>query len=60
VVNKINADVNHVVQKPEIRNRFLAMGMVPVSGPPDALRDYLQIEIKRWSQVIVDAGVKPE
>jgi tripartite-type tricarboxylate transporter receptor subunit TctC len=55
IFRKINADVNQMVQKPEIRNRFLLMGMVPFTGAPQAT-----LEIKRWSQVIVDAGVKPE
>jgi tripartite-type tricarboxylate transporter receptor subunit TctC len=60
IIRKINADVNHLVQKPEIRNRFLSMGMVPFTGAPQATHDYLVLEIKRWSQVIVDAGVRPE
>jgi tripartite-type tricarboxylate transporter receptor subunit TctC len=60
IIRKINADVNQMVQKPEIRNRFLLMGMVPFTGAPQATHDYLVLEIKRWSQVIVDAGVKPE
>jgi tripartite-type tricarboxylate transporter receptor subunit TctC len=60
IIRKINADVNPLVQKPEIRNRFLSMGMVPFTGAPQATHDYLVLEIKRWSQVIVDAGVRPE
>jgi hypothetical protein len=49
-----------MVQKPKIRNRFLSMGMVPFTGAPQATHDYLVLEIKRGSQVIVDAGVKAE
>ncbi|MEQ1772272.1 MAG: tripartite tricarboxylate transporter substrate binding protein [Burkholderiales bacterium] len=60
IIQKINGDINRILQKPEVRSRFLAMGMVPHIGPPEALRDYLDAEIKRWSKVIVDAGVKPE
>ncbi len=60
IINKINGDINHILQKPEVRKRFLAIGMVPAGGPPAVLRDYLAEEIKRWGKVIADVGVKPE
>ena len=52
--------INRLLRKPEVRARFLAMGMVTVGGAPDVLRDYLAEEIKRWGKVIADTGVKPE
>ena len=60
IIQKINGDINRILQKPDVRSRFLALGMVPFIGPPEALRDYLDAEIKRWSKVMIDAGVKPE
>ena len=60
LIQKINGDINRILQKPDVRSRFLAMGMVPVGGAPEALRDYLDAEIKRWGKVIVEAGVKAE
>ena len=60
IVKKISGDINQILQKPDVRSRFLAMGMVPFIGPPQALRDYLDLEIKRWGKVIADAGIKPE
>ena len=52
--------INRLLRKPEVRARFLAMGMVTVGGAPEVLRDYLAEEIKRWGKVIADTGVKPE
>ena len=60
IVRKINSDINRVLQKPEVRTRFLSMGMVPVGGAPEVLRDYLAEEIRRWGKVITDTGVKAE
>ena len=60
LIQKINGDINRILQKPDVRSRFLAMGMVPVGGAPEALRVYLDAEIKRWGKVIVEAGVKTE
>ena len=42
------------------QSRFLALGMIPVGGTPEVLRDYLAVEIKRWSKVIADTGVRAE
>jgi tripartite-type tricarboxylate transporter receptor subunit TctC len=60
IIHRINADINRILQKPEVRARFLAMGMVPAGGAPAALRDYLTAEIARWGKVIADVGVKAE
>jgi tripartite-type tricarboxylate transporter receptor subunit TctC len=60
IIQKINGDIHRILQKPEVRSRFLSMGMVPVGGGPEVLRDYLAAEIARWGKVIADAGVKPE
>ncbi len=60
LIQKINADINRILQMPEVRSRFLALGMIPAGGTPEVLRDYLAVEIKRWSKVIADTGVRAE
>ena len=60
VINQINADINRILQQPEVRERFLATGNVPLGGTPDALGDYLKIEIARWAKVIKEGRVSAE
>lgn len=60
IIQKINGDIHRVLQKPDVKNRFLTLGMIPVGGPPSVLRDYLDAEIKRWGKVIADTGVTAE
>ena len=60
LIQKINADINRILQMPEVRSRLLALGMIPAGGTPEVLRDYLAVEIKRWSKVIADTGVRAE
>lgn len=43
-----------------MRELFIANGMFPSGGSTEALRDYLRIEIERWSKLINQAGIKPE
>ncbi len=60
IVNQVNSEINRLLRQPEVRERFLTAGMMPVGGPPDVLTKYLKIEIVRWAKVIQEAGVKPE
>lgn len=60
IVNRINAEVNRLLQQPEVRERFLALGVAPLTGKPEALGDYLKFEVARWGKVIKEAGIKLE
>ena len=60
VINKINAEINRILQQPDVRERLLTLGVVPLSGTPEALGDYLQFEITRWAKLIREAGIKAE
>jgi tripartite-type tricarboxylate transporter receptor subunit TctC len=60
IVNQLNAEINRSVQQPEVRERFLSIGLVPVGGTPAALGDYLKSEIARWVKVAKEAGIKLE
>jgi tripartite-type tricarboxylate transporter receptor subunit TctC len=60
IVDQINGEINRLLQRAEVRERFLAAGMVPLGGPPERLAEYLKLEVVRWAKVILEAGVKPE
>jgi len=60
VINKINAEINRILQQPDVRERLLTLGVIPLSGTPEALGDYLQFEITRWAKLIREAGIKAE
>ena len=60
VVNQLNAVINRMVQQPEVRERFLNLGLVPIGGTPAVPGDYLKSEIARWAKVIKEAGIKLE
>ncbi len=60
IVNKLNAEINRILQQSDTRTRFLGLGVEPMSGSPEALGDYLQFEIKRWAKLIKDADIRAE
>jgi len=60
IVDRINAEVNRALEQPQVRERFLALGVAPLSGTPEALGAYLKFEIDRWAKLIKQAGIKLE
>jgi tripartite-type tricarboxylate transporter receptor subunit TctC len=60
IVNKLNAEINAAMQQAEVRDRLLAQGAEPLTGPPDALRKLLAREREVWGKVIREAGIKPD
>lgn len=61
VVAKLAADINAAVQTPALSARLRELGFDPVTDSnPEAFRQFLRAESKRWKKLIADAGVKPE
>ncbi len=60
IVSKLSKAVNDVVQSPEIKARFIELGIIPVGSNPAETTTFLKDEIKKWGQVIKTANVKAE
>lgn len=60
IIGKVNADINSVLRQPEMKERFLALGVTPIISTPDSLAAYLDSEIARWGKIIRDLDIKPE
>jgi tripartite-type tricarboxylate transporter receptor subunit TctC len=58
IVNKLHAEVKDLVETPEIQQRLVTLGLIPVSSPPpDELQLFVQSEIMRWGEIIQQAGI---
>ncbi len=58
IIDRLNAEINRMVQQPDTKERFRSVGLVAVGGTPAALGEYLKSEIARWTKVVKDAGIK--
>ncbi len=52
VVAKMNAEINHLLTLPEVKEAMAKQGVDPVGGKPERLDTLLRSEIKLWSQVV--------
>ncbi len=48
IIDKINRDLQTVIDKPDMRERELALGYRFIGGPPERLGDYLKSETAKW------------
>jgi tripartite-type tricarboxylate transporter receptor subunit TctC len=60
IVNKLNAEINRILQLPDVRDRLGALGAEITGGTPREMADHIQREIPKWAKVIKDAGVRVE
>jgi tripartite-type tricarboxylate transporter receptor subunit TctC len=60
IIKQLNAAIAGAMQQPDVRDRLLAQGAEPLSGPPDDLKKLLAREREVWGKVIREAGIKPD
>jgi tripartite-type tricarboxylate transporter receptor subunit TctC len=58
VIDKLNSELNRMLQAGDVRERFQALGVSALGGTPEVLGKYLAFETTRWARLIRDTGVK--
>ena len=58
IVNKLNAEVQRIMQLPEVRDRALAAGAEPAAGTPEEFAAFIRTEIPKWAEVVKVSGAK--
>lgn len=60
VIRTLNAEIAGAMRESDVRERLLAQGAEPLSGPLDDLHRLLAHEREVWGRVIREARIKPE
>ena len=60
IVAKLNADVNRVLQLPEVKEKFAALGAESLPMTPDQFALHLRAEIARFARAIRESGATAE
>ncbi len=58
VVRRLNAEINRVLQAPEVRERLAAMGAEPTGGSAGQFAATIRADTARWAKVVADAGIR--
>jgi tripartite-type tricarboxylate transporter receptor subunit TctC len=60
LVNKLNAVVRDVLQRPDVVEKLLVLGAETRITTPRAAQDFLASEVARWTKVIRDEKIPPQ
>ena len=60
IVDRLNAEINRMLQLADVRERLATLGAEIVGGTPKEFADHIQREIPKWAKVIKIAGVQVE
>ena len=60
IVKRLNEEIVRVLERAEVKEKFLASGVEPVGSTPQLLASTIKSEIARMGKVIKDAGIRGE
>ncbi len=60
IVRKLNAEINRVLQMPEVRERLTALGAEATGGTSEQFAQVIRADTARWAKVVADAGIRIE
>ena len=60
IIDKLNRVLTTFISRPETQDKMNALAISPWTSTPDELAQFIPAEIKKWAQVVKDAGIAPE
>src|SRR5438552_2421751 len=58
IIAKVNADVEHILAMPDVKEKGVTLGYRFVGGSPDTLGAFLKGEIAKWAEAAKSASLK--
>ena len=58
VVARLNGEINKVLGRPDLREKFASQALDPVTRTPGQFTDYIKAEAGKWGKLIQEAGIK--
>jgi tripartite-type tricarboxylate transporter receptor subunit TctC len=58
IVDKLNAEINKVIERPDVKEGWARQGAVPMAMSADEFDKYLRDDIEKWAKVVQASGIK--
>jgi tripartite-type tricarboxylate transporter receptor subunit TctC len=58
IIERLSSEVDRIVKKKDVSDRFKALGAEPVGGTPELLGKFIADETRKWQQVVKASGAK--
>ena len=60
IVNRLNAEIAKIQNRPDVRQEWLSQGAVPMVMPPEEFSRYLNDDIVKWERIVKISGAKAD
>ena len=60
VINRLNRDIVQLIQRPDVKEKLLGIGMEAVGNSPQEFANAMKAEVTVMGKVIKDAGIRDE
>src|SRR3954470_2689540 len=60
ILVRLSSDIQKAMQAPDLKERYLALGLEPVASTPDEMAAFLKNEQARYGSIIRNANIKVE
>lgn len=60
IVMKLNTELNRILQMPDVRERLISQGLIPIGGTPEQLAARMKSDYQKWGAVVRKIGLKAE
>jgi tripartite-type tricarboxylate transporter receptor subunit TctC len=60
IVDKLNGVLTGYLTRPEVTEKLMAVAIEPRTSTPEELEAFIAAEIRKWAQVVKDAGITPQ
>jgi tripartite-type tricarboxylate transporter receptor subunit TctC len=58
VLQKLNAEVNKVINAPDVKENWAKQGAVPMGMPVEEFGRFLRDDVQKWAKLVRDTGMK--
>ena len=58
IVARLNAEINKVLQLPEVRDKIINGGATPIGGSSEDFAAFLRADYAKWGRIVRESGVK--
>src|SRR6516164_2574665 len=60
IIDKLNRLLTAFINRSDTQDKMNALAITPWTSTPDELARFIPAEIRKWAQVVKDAGIEPE
>ena len=60
IIDRLSADLNNVLARPDVRERFAALGLDAQPGTVAEFSAYVDREVAKWSKIVRSTGITVE